>query len=79
MAWSFAIINNRLVEIYFELKRGKIDINGYCYVNREEYTTKKEQKMIDEDMKHLRFSYRKKRFVRKTSECQGCRKCIASI
>ncbi len=41
MSWCFAIVNNRLAEIYFEEKKGKTKIIGYCYVKEEEYKTKK--------------------------------------
>lgn len=58
--WSFAIINNRLTEIFFEKKKGKLFINGHCYVKKSEYKTKKEQKQIKEDTKKYKFSYRNK-------------------
>ena len=61
MNWCFAIINNRLAEIYFESKRKRNPkVIGHCYVKREEYRTKKEQKMIEEDIVRYKFSYRKK-------------------
>jgi hypothetical protein len=56
--WCFALINNRLAEIFFSEKSG---LYGYCYVKREEYS-KKEQKIINEDTKNYRFSYRNKIF-----------------
>ena len=59
MNWCFAIINGRLAEIFFEKKRNKIEFLGHCYVKKEEYKTKKEQKMITEDTKKFKFSYRK--------------------
>jgi len=46
MSWCFAIVNNRLAEIYFEEKMDKPKIIGYCYVKKEEYKTKREQKWI---------------------------------
>ncbi|MEK7669596.1 MAG: hypothetical protein AAB350_03375 [Patescibacteria group bacterium] len=58
--WSFAIINNRLTEIFFTKKRGKLLINGHCYVEKSEYKTKKEQKEIKEDIKKYKFTYRNK-------------------
>jgi len=33
---------------------------GHAYVEREEYKTKREQKMIDMDIAKYRFSYRNK-------------------
>lgn len=53
--WCFAIVNGRLAEIHFQRKYG---IYGHCYVEREEYS-KREQKMIDADIKKCRFVYRK--------------------
>lgn len=59
MSWRFAIINNRLAEIFFEGKNpNPTKIFGHAYVNRAEYTTKKEQKWITADTKKLKFSYR---------------------
>ena len=54
--WSFAIVNGRLAEIHF--KKG-LGIWAHAYVKRTEYSTKREQKMIDEDIKKCVFSYRK--------------------
>ena len=54
--WSFAIMNGRLAEIHF--KKG-LGIWAHAYVKRSEYSTKKEQKMIDKDIKKCVFSYRK--------------------
>ncbi len=57
--WSFAIVNGRLAEVHFdEHKR----IYGYCYVKREEYKTKQEQRWITEDTKRLRIVYRNKKY-----------------
>jgi len=64
MSWCFAIVNNRLAEIYFEEKMGKPKIIGYCYVKKEEYKTKREQKWIEEDTAKLRFVYRKGKYKR---------------
>src|SRR3989344_6336258 len=54
--WCFAIINGRLAEIHF--KKG-LGIWAHAYVKCSEYSTKKEQKMINEDIKKCIFSYRK--------------------
>ena len=54
--WSFAIVNGKLAEIHF--KKG-LGIWAHAYVKREEYKTKREQKMIDQDIKTQVFSYRK--------------------
>lgn len=53
--WCFAIVNNRLAEIHF--KKGSY-IWAHCYVDRSKFS-KKEQKMIDKDIKKCVFSYRK--------------------
>lgn len=63
--WAFAIINGRLAEFDFEVKNGKFRMSrGHCYVKREEYKTKKEQRWIDGDIKHYRFTYRKGKYRR---------------
>ena len=59
--WCFAIVNGRLAEIYFDKKYG---IYGYCYVKKEDYT-KKEQKMINSDIKKCQFTYRKGYYIDK--------------
>ncbi len=65
--WCFATINNRLAEIYFGKKhgRGKQVIWAHCYVERNEFKTKKEQREIDEDIQKCRFTYRNKTYTRK--------------
>jgi hypothetical protein len=54
--WCFAIVNSRLAEIHF--KKG-LGIWAHAFVKRSEYTTKREQKMIDTDIKKCVFSYQK--------------------
>lgn len=56
--WSFATVNNKLAEIYFEKINGKLIFNGHCYVKRSEYKTKKEQGYIDQDTKTYNFIFR---------------------
>jgi len=64
MPWCFAIVNNRLAEIYFdETKKGPKNI-GHCYVKKEDYKTKKEQRYIKEDTAKFRFVYRKGKYKR---------------
>ncbi len=58
MNWCFAIINNRLVEVYFENKHGKIKYLGHCYVNESEYKTKKEKDYIKDDTAQIKLIYR---------------------
>lgn len=45
MDWSFAIINGKLAEIYFEKRKDKVKFLGHCYVKREEYDSQEEQKI----------------------------------
>lgn len=59
--WCFAIVNGRLAEISFDSKYG---IYAHCYVKREEYN-KREQKMIDADIKKYLFIYRKGYYIDK--------------
>ncbi len=62
MSWAFALINNRLAEIFFEKKGKTIVMQGHCYVKRSEFTTKKEQKDVDTDIKKHVLSYRMGRY-----------------
>lgn len=59
--WCFAIVNGRLSEIHFDKKYG---IYAHCYVKREEYN-KREQKMIESDIKRYQFVYRKGYYIDK--------------
>ncbi|MDO8593964.1 MAG: hypothetical protein Q7R93_00415 [bacterium] len=60
--WSFALLNGRLAEIYFEVGKGLAGISGHGYVNREWYKTKYEQKMIETDIKKYNLTYRNKKY-----------------
>jgi hypothetical protein len=59
MSWSFAIVNNKLAEIYFEKRDSNPILIGHCYVKESEYTTKKEKAWIKRDTSKYRFTYRK--------------------
>lgn len=59
MSWSFAIVNNKLAEIFFEKKRGVPVFIGHCYVKKTEYKTKEEKNWIKEDTSKYKFIYRK--------------------
>lgn len=65
MSWSFGIVNTKLAEIFFENKKGEINILGHCYVKESEYKTKKEKRWIQEDIRKIRvvFRNRKYRFI----------------
>lgn len=62
MSWRFAIVNNKLAEIYFDKKNDQIEIWGHCYVKKEDYKTKEEQKWIEEDTRKIRVVYRNKKY-----------------
>ena len=63
MSWSFAIVNGKLAEVFFDRKKnGSPVILGFCYVKKSEYKTKREQKMIVADTKIYRITYRKKKY-----------------
>jgi len=56
--WCFAVLNSKLAEIYFDKKK---NVWGHCFVKRSEYT-KREQKMIDADIKKVRFVYKNRKY-----------------
>lgn len=60
MNWRFAIVNNKLAEIYFDEDRTKVW--GHCYVRKEDYATRQEQKWIARDTKKGRFICRNKKY-----------------
>lgn len=63
MPWCFSMVNGRLAEIFFECdKKDKPKIVGHCYVRREEYETKREQRMIDVDITRARVVFRHKTY-----------------
>jgi len=65
MCWCFAIINNRLAEIYFDKdKKGKPKFIGHCYIRKNDFKTKAEQKAIKEDIAKYLFTYRKGKYSR---------------
>ncbi len=58
MSWCFAIVNNRLAEIYFDKTKKGPKIWGHCYVKRSDYKSRKEQYMIKEDTTKVSLVYR---------------------
>ena len=64
MYWCFATVNGRLAEIYFKRRKGRIRFRGHCYVKREEFKTRREQKWVDGESKLFRLVYRKGRYKR---------------
>lgn len=55
--WAFAIINRKLAEFFFNKKSKKVI--AHCYVKLEEYKTKKEQKMLQDDIAKYKFTWKK--------------------
>ena len=72
MPWCFAIVNNKLAEIYFDKKKDSSNkIWGHCYVKKEEYKTKQEQKWIEEDTKKVRVIWRNKKYKLMTKKSRN--------
>jgi len=69
MNWCFAIVNNKLAEVYFERKKNEIKFLEHVYVKKSDFKTKRETKWIDGDTKRYSFLYRDHRFTdRKTGK-----------
>ena len=64
MNWSFATVNGKFAEIYFERddKNKIVTILNHGYVDRSKFMTKKEKMYIKHDLKKYRFSYRKSKY-----------------
>ena len=63
MSWCFALINNRLAEIYFnKTKGGKSKIWAHCYARRNRFKTKHEQCLINIDTKRVKLVYRNRKY-----------------
>mgnify|MGYP001569805980 CR=1 FL=1 len=62
MSWSFALVNNKLSEIFFEKKRGEVEILGHCYVKESDYKTKEEKDWIKEDIARTKVIYKNKKY-----------------
>ena len=60
--WNFAIVNGKLAEIHFAIQKTGIRVWGHCFVKREKFRTKAEQKMIDVDIKNNRLTWRNKKY-----------------
>jgi hypothetical protein len=67
--WCFALVNSRLAEMYFDrVKNHQPEIWAHCYVKKEEFKTKTEQKQIAKDIEHLKIVHKNKKYYRKTDE-----------
>lgn len=64
MFWCFAKVNRRLAEIYFDKKKEKTKIFGHCYVKKEKYKTKREQRWIEQDSTQFQFVYKNGEYSR---------------
>jgi len=62
MNWLFAIINNKLAEVYFEKNGKTITFLNHCYVKVSEYKTQKEQDYIKHDTKQLKLTFRNQKY-----------------
>ncbi|OGH16936.1 MAG: hypothetical protein A3C22_02135 [Candidatus Levybacteria bacterium RIFCSPHIGHO2_02_FULL_37_10] len=60
--WSFALVNNKLAEVFFERKRGENIFFGHAYVKESEYATRREKRWIKEDATKVRLVYRKGKY-----------------
>lgn len=56
--WNFAKVNGRLAEVFFRRRGKNVIFQGFCYVRRAEYKTKREQKWIKEDTEKVKLVYR---------------------
>lgn len=55
--WCYALINNRLGEIYFALDKGKTTITGHCYLGKNETFNQKEVGAFQKDIISNQFTY----------------------
>ena len=74
MSWCFALINNRLAEIFFEERGGVMEILGHAYVSADEYDSAQEKRYIEEDTAKFRLVYRGEEYsFKKGCELNGFR------
>lgn len=58
MSWCFAVINNRLAEIYFDHdKKRNVLFWAHAYVDKTKNWTKREKQHIKKDTQKYKFSY----------------------
>lgn len=62
MNWCFGIVNNKLAEVYFEKNKDGVIFLGHCYVEKDEYSSKKEKGWIKQDIHNVRLVYRNKEY-----------------
>ena len=69
MSWCFAIVNNKLAEIFFDkTQKGKTKIRGFCYADQSEYKTQKEREWIKEDTAKVQLIYQKGKYISKLKD-----------
>lgn len=62
MGWSFATVNNKLAEIYFDNQKEETRFLGHCYIDEKDYKTKKEKRWIKYDTDKFQLVYRSNRY-----------------
>ncbi len=60
--WSYALINGRLGEIYFDCKHGKIIYEGHSYLRKDERLTLREAAALQHDVARTQLSYYRKKY-----------------
>lgn len=60
--WSYALINGRLAEIYFDKKGDKIVFEGHSYISPKETFTKIEARALEHDIQHTQLTYYRKHY-----------------
>lgn len=68
MNWCFAIVNNRLAEVYFEKFRGRTRFLCHAYVDRGNFKSKKSQMYIKYDTKKFQFTFRSGKYKSKLDD-----------
>lgn len=63
MSWSFALVNGKLAEIFFE-KGKKVKFLGHAYVKESDYKTKKEKQWIQEDINKVKLTYKNGQYAK---------------
>ena len=63
LAWAYAIVNGRLGEVYFEKSEGAKGIFAHAYLDKTCISwNKKDKQLMRKDVKHHRFTYRKRKY-----------------
>lgn len=61
MNWCFAVVNNKLAEVYFKKNNSGTTFIGHAYVKKGDFD-KRERKMIETDITKYRFSYYRNKY-----------------